>query len=269
MRKQRPDAVQRHGEKVATNSIGRGARPDSNDTGPLTHSPPISKYLKHPSRSTSRFSSSAPNRLYSACARMLITDARPLRFQCQERSAGVSVDQSARSSGLRAGASPPSGVHAEPPSASVRWTASHRPTVMPPPVSGWRMFMASPTTMTPRACCDCPACWVGGTSWACCADVALGHLFGDALAQLFGQLGDDVFVDMLLQLALGDGRQLLASDVDEDARAARADLVEKDGPALGEDDVAVVRSRQRSILELEADKVGANGGLGWSCRGCV
>ncbi|KAI3485464.1 hypothetical protein L1887_51207 [Cichorium endivia] len=64
--------------------------------------------------------------------------------------------------------------------------------------------------------------------------LTLGHLLGDALAQLFGQLGNDVFVDVLLQLALGDGRQLLASNVDEDARAARADLVEKDGPALGE-----------------------------------
>lgn len=120
------------------------------------HSPPSSKYLKQPVRSTDRYSSeqqsadqqpkarvgpqerdapSAPNRSYNATLRMLTVDESGLRAQCHLCSARETTSQSARSGMSR--------------SRRYSSTTSLNATVIPPPVSGCRMFHESPRRIAP------------------------------------------------------------------------------------------------------------------------
>lgn len=75
MRKEDVDRVERDREEMVCQEAGRGSNPDSSslmmekkrtakraypdrrETGPLIHSPPHSKYLKHPVRRTASSSS--------------------------------------------------------------------------------------------------------------------------------------------------------------------------------------------------------------------
>lgn len=108
---------------------------DKRETGPLTHSPPRSKYLKQPVRRTASSSSSAPKRSYNATLKMLTVDATGFRCQCHLRKAVRTALQS--SSFLTCV------------NKSRRITTSLNATVIPPPVKGWRMFHASPTRNAP------------------------------------------------------------------------------------------------------------------------
>ncbi len=80
---------------------------------------------------------SEANRKYRACARMLSDALYALRFQWKDRSLASTVPVSARL-GTVLGCS-----------REDRRTTSLRATVMPAPVTGWRMLDASPRTTRP------------------------------------------------------------------------------------------------------------------------
>jgi hypothetical protein len=140
------------GDRVERN----GTNPESRDTGPCIHSPPSSKYLKHPVRRTSNSSPanvyistvspnkleknlpSAPNRSYNAILKILIVDAKGFLLQCHFPRTSLTFSQSPN---------PPSSGN---PSSRVRSiTTSFNATVIPAPVRGCRIFHASPMRNTP------------------------------------------------------------------------------------------------------------------------
>lgn len=94
---------------------------------------------------------SAPNKSYSAILSTLTTPARCFLSQCHVLSRPATSSQSSR---LRT----PSCPH---PRCLVRSTASCSATVIPPPVSGCRMFQLSPTMITPSRAPRRP-CILGG-----------------------------------------------------------------------------------------------------------
>ena len=87
----------------------------------------------------------------------LTTPDRFFRSQNQPRRPSAILSQSSMPS--RPGAKPisPPGFNMR-----VRMTASLNATVIPPPVSGWRILYASPTMIAPDSDCEARPCIEGG-----------------------------------------------------------------------------------------------------------